>query len=110
MHGYRDYVEAGGLMSYGPSTLDQYRRAADMSSCARRRGDRMNRRAFITLLDGAAAARPLVARAAADADVQPAGTPKATSASTTTVPEIRLQQPAIAKPTVNAKVHSTCSL
>jgi putative ABC transport system substrate-binding protein len=30
MHGYRDYVEAGGLMSYGPSTLDQYRRAADM--------------------------------------------------------------------------------
>ena len=29
MHGYRDYVEAGGLMSYGPSALDQYRRAAD---------------------------------------------------------------------------------
>ena len=28
MHGYRDYVEAGGLMSYGPSALDQYRRAA----------------------------------------------------------------------------------
>jgi putative ABC transport system substrate-binding protein len=29
MHGYRDYVEGGGLMSYGPSALDQYRRAAD---------------------------------------------------------------------------------
>ena len=29
MHGYRDYVEAGGLMSYGPNAVDQYRRAAD---------------------------------------------------------------------------------
>jgi len=29
MHGARDYVEARGLMSYGPSIVDQYRRAAD---------------------------------------------------------------------------------
>ena len=29
MHGVRDYVEAGGLMSYGPNIPDQYRRAAD---------------------------------------------------------------------------------
>ena len=29
MHGVRDYVEAGGLMSYGPSIVDQFRRAAD---------------------------------------------------------------------------------
>ena len=29
MHGSRDYVEAGGLMSYGPNFPDQFRRAAD---------------------------------------------------------------------------------
>ena len=28
MHGVRTYVEAGGLMSYGPNLLDQWRRAA----------------------------------------------------------------------------------
>jgi len=29
MHGFRDYVEAAGLMSYGPNIPHQYRRAAD---------------------------------------------------------------------------------
>ncbi|MET4024462.1 ABC-type uncharacterized transport system substrate-binding protein [Bradyrhizobium sp. S3.2.12] len=29
MHGFREYVEAGGLMSYGPNTADLFRRAAD---------------------------------------------------------------------------------
>jgi putative tryptophan/tyrosine transport system substrate-binding protein len=29
MHGYRDYVEAAGLISYGPNLADQFRRAAD---------------------------------------------------------------------------------
>jgi len=29
MHGYREYVEAGGLMSYGPSWPDLFRRAGD---------------------------------------------------------------------------------
>jgi putative ABC transport system substrate-binding protein len=29
MHGLREYVEAGGLMSYGPNVPDLYRRAAD---------------------------------------------------------------------------------
>jgi putative ABC transport system substrate-binding protein len=27
MHGFREYVEAGGLMSYGPNTADLFRRA-----------------------------------------------------------------------------------
>ena len=29
MHGNREYVEAGGLMSYGPNFPDLFRRAAD---------------------------------------------------------------------------------
>jgi putative ABC transport system substrate-binding protein len=29
VHGFRQYVESGGLMSYGPSTTDLFRRAAD---------------------------------------------------------------------------------
>jgi len=29
MHGYRDYVEAGGLMSYGANIANQFRRSAD---------------------------------------------------------------------------------
>ena len=29
MHGIRDYVEAAGLMSYGPNILDLFRRAGD---------------------------------------------------------------------------------
>ena len=29
MHGRREYVEAGGLMSYGPNFPDLFRRAAD---------------------------------------------------------------------------------
>jgi putative tryptophan/tyrosine transport system substrate-binding protein len=29
MHGFREYVEAGGLASYGPSTADMFRRAGD---------------------------------------------------------------------------------
>ena len=29
MHGYRDFVEAGGLMSYGANIPDQFRRTAD---------------------------------------------------------------------------------
>jgi putative ABC transport system substrate-binding protein len=29
MHGFREYVEAGGLMSYGPNLVDLFRRSAD---------------------------------------------------------------------------------
>jgi len=30
MHGIREYVEAGGLLSYGPNIADQFRRVADI--------------------------------------------------------------------------------
>jgi putative ABC transport system substrate-binding protein len=30
MHGLREYVEAGGLMSYGANVPDQFRRVADI--------------------------------------------------------------------------------
>ena len=29
MHGFREYVETGGLMSYGPNTPDLFRRTGD---------------------------------------------------------------------------------
>src|SRR5262245_30479170 len=100
MHGTREYVEAAGLMSYGPSFTDLFRRAGDLVDKILRgakpgeipveqptkfdfiinlttakalgleipatplpRPAEVNRRGFITLLGGAAAAWPLAASA-----------------------------------------------
>jgi hypothetical protein len=37
MHSLREFVEASGLISYGPSWVDQWRRAADSGTACRRR-------------------------------------------------------------------------
>jgi ABC-type uncharacterized transport system substrate-binding protein len=39
MHGYRELVEVGGLMSYGANFSDQYRRAADYEVRSRHQSD-----------------------------------------------------------------------
>jgi len=72
--------------------------------------DRWQSLAALPTTRGALAAAVLEPVPASRMDrLQPVEMPNAVSPSTTTVPEIRLQKLAMAKPIVNASVRSTCS-